>query len=72
MKTWTVRLSDPLSQNYAVVTAESVAMGIAWLERELETLGHIQAVRPEQFIPMPTSTRKVRLLLGEFNDSTTH
>ena len=67
MMTWTVKfsghfLSGHLLSGHAVVTAESVAMGIIWLEKELAARGLPQTVKPEQFIPMVTSTRKVRIL----------
>lgn len=73
MMTWTVKFKgrDPngnVSEAYpwdAVVTAESVEMGIIWLEKELMARGLSQKISPTQFIPMVTSTRKVRILTGD-------
>lgn len=46
----------------AVVTAESVEMAIKLLESELSRIGLTQEIKPEQLIPMVTSSRKVRIL----------
>jgi len=46
----------------AVVTAENVEMAIKLLESELSRIGLTQEIKPEQLIPMVTSSRKVRIL----------
>jgi hypothetical protein len=46
----------------AVVTADNVALAIQLLEAELVRQGLPQQIKPEQLIPMVTSTRKVRIL----------
>lgn len=63
MMTWTVKFEGYDDKpGYAVVTAESVEMGVIWLEKELMARGLTQKISPTQFIPMVTSTRKVRIL----------
>ena len=51
----------------ATVTAESVEMAIALLERVLADQGLPQTIKPEQLIPLSLSTRNVRILSdGEY------
>lgn len=64
MKTWTITGFDGyyLLGTAAVVTAENVEMAINLLESELSRIGLTQEIKPEQLIPMVTSSRKVRIL----------
>lgn len=57
MKTWTI--TEPV---IAVVSADTVELAITLLEKELQRIGISQTIKPEQFIPMPTQSRKVRIL----------
>lgn len=63
MMTWTVQFTGREGNTgFAVVTADSVEVGVLWLRKALADIGLPQEVRYEQFIPMVTSTRKVRIL----------
>lgn len=46
----------------AVVTAENTEMACRWLERELAARGLPQQIKPQQLVPVVTSTRWVRIL----------
>jgi len=46
----------------AVVTADSVEMAIKMLEDALSERGLTQEIKPEQLVPMVTTSRKVRIL----------
>jgi len=64
MKTWTI---NSFSGYYpvgtaAIVTAETVTRAINILEDELSRCGLTQEIKPEQLIPMVTSSRNVRIL----------
>ena len=64
MNTWTITDFEghyPVG-TAAVVTAETVDMAIKLLESELSRIGLTQKIKPEQLIPMVTSSRKVRIL----------
>ena len=64
MKTWTITNFNghyPVGTS-AVVTAENIETAIIWLEKELDNIGLTQKIKPEQLIPMVTSSRKVRIL----------
>jgi len=64
MKTWTINNFKghwPVG-TAAVVTAESVEMAIIWLEKRLDEEGLPQTIKPEQLIPVVTSSRWVRIL----------
>lgn len=64
MKTWTITGFEGhwAVGTAAVVTAENVEMAINLLESELSRIGLTQEIKPEQLIPMVTSSRKVRIL----------
>lgn len=65
MMTWTVSdLKGRFFSAVAVVSAENVETAIHWLQDELKREGLEQTVRPEQLIPMVTSTRKARILFN--------
>jgi hypothetical protein len=64
LNTWTVAGFEghyPVG-TAAIVTAENVEMAIKLLESELSRIGLTQEIKPEQLIPMVTSSRKVRIL----------
>lgn len=46
----------------AVVTADNVKMACRLVERELVSRGLPQQIKPDQLIPVVTSTRWVRIL----------
>lgn len=64
-KVWTVSKFKGvvLSLTAAVVTAESAHMAKQLLEKELADRGLAQEIPLGEFIPMPTSARKVRILV---------
>ncbi len=64
MKTWTI---NSFTGHYpvgtaAIVTAETVTIAISILKDELSSCGLTQEIKPEQLIPMVTSSRNVRIL----------
>ena len=64
MKTWTINNFDgfyPVG-TAAVVSADDVYIAITLLEEQLEDMGLKQTIKPEQLIPMPTRSRKLRIL----------
>lgn len=46
----------------AIVTADDTETACRWLERELASRGLPQQIKPEQLVPVVTSTRWVRVL----------
>lgn len=68
--TWTINnfKAHYPSGGAAVVTADNVQMAIYLLEQELERAGLKQKIKPEQLIPMVTTSRYVRILCdGDYN-----
>jgi hypothetical protein len=65
MMTWKVKFEGrDRKEGIAVVTADSVAVGVAWIRKKLAESGIPQEIRNEQFIPMVTGSRHVRILSG--------
>ena len=63
MMTWTA--TDPASRWSAVVTADSVDLALTLLTMELAQHDISQVLHREQLIPMPTTSRKARVVLAQ-------
>lgn len=64
MMTWTI---NDFKGHYpvgtaAIVTADSLEIAIKLLEDALSARGLTQEIKPEQLVPIVTTTRKVRIL----------